>query len=447
MSAYAAGNHDAITPITRHEKFIAALSGDIDVPDPITREEKFWSEIAQNAEKTLGPASIVSFIGRSHTRILECTASIAPVQDLHGYDSPWVDSAYNQAPYNFRAIQDAGMTRYGNSEIDKIVGGTVAWNQLVNTGDTSVTVPNGHKYYSRINSVQTIGASTGAAISINDASEDNVFDLTQMFGSTIADYLYTLESGTAGAGVAKLKSWGFCTAPYYAYDAGTLLSVKTSAHKTIGFNQWDKTNIEDGYVNDTTGAIGGTNTSKNTGYIRVVGGATYHVRTDATSGKWGAWYDSDKNYISSANPSPSNNMNITAPQNAAYLRSTVSYRGNGNPDTFCINLHWDGERGGEYEPYEEHTYALDSYLELRGILKLDANNNLYYDGDVYAPDGTVTRKYGMRAYASGDESLANAITDGTNTVYKLNTSTTESADPYQETQICDARWCKRTLSG
>ena len=342
----------------------------------------------------------------------------------------------DKTPYLFRAT--GGSADVGDRvKLSEITGGTVAWNQLVNTGDTSVTVPNGHKYYSRINSVQTIGASTGAAISINDASEDNVFDLTQMFGSTIADYLYTLESGTAGAGVAKLKSWGFCTAPYYAYDAGTLLSVKTSAHKTIGFNQWDKTNIEDGYVNDTTGAIGGTNTSKNTGYIRVVGGATYHVRTDATSGRWGAWYDSDKNYISSANPSPSNNMNITAPQNAAYLRSTVSYRGNGNPDTFCINLHWDGERGGEYEPYEEHTYALDSYLELRGILKLDANNNLYYDGDVYAPDGTVTRKYGMRAYASGDESLANAITDGTNTVYKLNTSTTESADPYQETQICD----------
>ena len=34
-------------------------------------------------------------------------------------------------------------------------------------------------------------------------------------------------------------------------------------------------------------------------------------------------------------------------------------------------------------------------MELRGIPKLDANNNLYYDGDEYTPDGTVTRRYGI----------------------------------------------------
>lgn len=41
------------------------------------------------------------------------------------------------------------------------------------------------------------------------------------------------------------------------------------------------------------------------------------------------------------------------------------------------------------------TYAFDSDLTLRGIPKLDANNNLYYDGDVYESDGSVTRKYGV----------------------------------------------------
>lgn len=41
------------------------------------------------------------------------------------------------------------------------------------------------------------------------------------------------------------------------------------------------------------------------------------------------------------------------------------------------------------------TYTFDSDLTLRGIPKLDANNNLYYDGDVYESDGIVTRKYGI----------------------------------------------------
>ena len=40
------------------------------------------------------------------------------------------------------------------------------------------------------------------------------------------------------------------------------------------------------------------------------------------------------------------------------------------------------------------SYPLDDNLTLRGIPKLDGNNELYYDGDTYASDGTVTRKYG-----------------------------------------------------
>ena len=83
-------------------------------------------------------------------------------------------------------------------------------------------------------------------------------------------------------------------------------------------------------------------------------------------------------------------------------------------------------------------YPLDSDLVLRGVLKLDASNNLYYEGDVYESDGTVTRNYQQRAYQSGDESLADAITDGTNTVVKLVTPTTEQADPYSEYQVVDA---------
>ena len=59
-------------------------------------------------------------------------------------------------------------------------------------------------------------------------------DLTQMFGSTIADYAYTLEQGHAGDGIAWLKSYGFFAKDYYPYDAGSLLSVKTSGHVSGG---------------------------------------------------------------------------------------------------------------------------------------------------------------------------------------------------------------------
>lgn len=143
-----------------------------------------------------------------------------------------------------------------------------------------------------------------------------------MFGSTIADYIYSLERTTAGAGVAWFRK--LFPNDYYAYNTGELISVKTSAHV-----------IRD--VNDN-----------------IIG-----------------------------------------------------------------------------------NYPLDPDLELRGILKLDSNNKLYYDGDEYEPSGTVTRKYEKRAYQSGGESLADAITDGTNTVVKLATPTTETADAYDKQQVFD----------
>lgn len=115
--------------------------------------------------------------------------------------------------------------------------------------------------------------------SVDMQLQSQLFDLTQMFGSTIADYIYSLEQAHAGDGVAWFKS--LFPKAYYPYNAGELMSVKTSARKT-----YNADNVEIG------------------------------------------------------------------------------------------------------------SYALDSDLELRGIPKLDGNNELYYDGDTYASDGTVTRKYG-----------------------------------------------------
>jgi len=82
-------------------------------------------------------------------------------------------------------------------------------------------------------------------------------------------------------------------------------------------------------------------------------------------------------------------------------------------------------------------YPLDSSVTLRGQYRLDANNNLYADGDVWKSDGEITRKYGTRAYQSGDESDATVVTDGTTTVYPLTTPTTESAPTYDNPQWCD----------
>ena len=304
-------------------------------------------------------------------------------------------ASYNndKVPYLFRP--SGGGKYIGGIEKDTIVGGTVAWNQRINAftprteqnkgltityttnsitingtatdrgnfqlstvGKNNGTLLSNHIYYMRVcpsggSGSTYYGGIAGLDIDIGtggiykhtyswessslrfDFFQDAVFnnatfypqyiDLTQLFGSTIADYIYSLEQANAGSGIAKLKSWGFFADSYYPYDSGSLKSVE---------------------------------------------GLSAHVMRDA-----------DENII-------------------------------GN-------------------------YPLDSALTLRGIPKLDSSNQLYYDGDIYKADGSVTRKYGTRAYQSGDESLTDAITDGTNTVYKLSTPTTETTDPYQTPQLVD----------
>ena len=56
-----------------------------------------------------------------------------------------------------------------------------------------------------------------------DLSNFMLIDLTAMFGSTIADYIYSLERNTAGAGVAWFRN--LFPKDYYAYNAGETTCV------------------------------------------------------------------------------------------------------------------------------------------------------------------------------------------------------------------------------
>lgn len=56
----------------------------------------------------------------------------------------------------------------------------------------------------------------------------NITNLTQKFGSAIADYAYTLEQTTAGSGIAWLRSYGFLGG-YKPYNTGSIESVEATA--------------------------------------------------------------------------------------------------------------------------------------------------------------------------------------------------------------------------
>ena len=210
---------------------------------------------------------------------------------------------------------------------------------------------------------------------LNGTAVDNVkiipqlFDLTQMFGKSIANYIYSLEQGTAGAGVAWFKR--FFPKNYYAYNSGSLINVRTNGKTVVGFNAYNPS----------------------TGYAKLLGGREYQI-----SGSYSVLAYQDVNG-DSGTFYPDADGKFTPDNDCRVLIS------DGNAEDTCVHLVWDGERDGDFEPYSETIYPI-SYTELNGLPKLDGENNLYYDGDEYKSNGTVVTRYGVKTlssnYAVGD---------------------------------------------
>ena len=221
-----------------------------------------------------------------------------------------------------------------------------------------------------------------------------IFDFTQMFGSTIADYLYNLENATPGAGVAMFRSW--FPNDYYEYNPGELISVSgLQSHDTVGFNAWDG-EWELGEIYSNSGTDGNSSTiwrSKN--FIPVIPNINYFPYSPTGKGLVRVrFYGKNKEYLGYTDKlgnQVSIGYTFITPINCFYIRLAPNVSAIPNHD-ICISL--SGSRNGEYEPYEKHSYPLDPSVILRGVPKL-GTNGIYWDGDRYLPSGTVQRRYGV----------------------------------------------------
>lgn len=352
-------------------------------------------------------------------------------------------------PYIYRKA--GGANDVGDRVYDTIVGGSIVWNQLNNTQTNTETVNGitwtkvqnniwtasgtatadstfrvgywmtkaGHIYFVKgcppggSTSTYYVGNDTGGGRIYKREGNDTgialtatiksgvtvsnlkfsqiVVDLTVALGSTIADYVYSLETTTAGAGVAWVRR--YFTKEYFAYCEPHFEHVQVSAKKTVGFNQWDISTDNVGKQISTDGTLTDGANWSTSDFIRVLPNTEYYFYNVAPSANVAtmAFYDSEKNFISLTAISGSSGQNVsgvkTTPDGTMYLRvtrkKTVTDSG--------VNLH--GDRDGEYEPYRKRTYPLDSSLTLRGYPMLDASNKLCYDGDIYRHDGSGEYRY------------------------------------------------------
>ena len=248
--------------------------------------------------------------------------------------------------------------------------------------DEHLTLTDGRKYLTRINGVDSMVLGAGQALTAVKG-RDNVFDLTQMFGTAaVADYVY-------GQGAGYFRKW--FPNGLYAYNPGELKSVEgLQSHDTVGFNLWDE-EWEVGGISKSSGGNVDQSRLRSKNHIPLIVGQTYNLHNGPIGNISFYWYDANKNYVSNISMGTAKDQTFVAVY--PYLRF-VEPNITAYSNDICINLVNSGSRNGEYEPYEKHSYPLDSSLTLRGIPKAGANG-IYWDGDQYLPDGTVERIYGV----------------------------------------------------
>ena len=229
-------------------------------------------------------------------------------------------------------------------------------------------------------------------------------DLTKMFGAgneptTVQDF-------------AELYPNSY----YDTNSQGELISVATEAIKTIGFNQWDGSYIN-GYVEPSTGALVDDSDYQRTNYIKVLPNTDYYINSEASGSEWGAWYDSNYQYIEGIDGF---NQVIKSPATAKYVVLVVSSMASGgNLSTFCLNLSHTGYRNGEYEPYKEVMHDL-------AISKATGGEPLRKVGNVYDEinETHYIKRIGTRDYQDEDTGDTEILTDGVTTLYVLDNEVT-----------------------
>lgn len=369
-------------------------------------------------------------------------------QTLSDFEDSITGEVVDSEPYVLRQGK-------GNLADMELVGGSLAWNQLIptnafsstgvftNNGDGSYTV-NGtasdtvfptravivpiianHKYllslgktstsediYIAINGlgaanyIKTAGiksspSDTNITLFCGAGTYNNVkiypqaIDLTALFGSsTIADYIYSLEQATAGAGVAWFRKY-FPNA-YYGYQSGKIESVNVKSRKAVGFNQWDE-QLEIGMYDTETGEKTGTTaTLRNVNKIDVFPNTVYYCCSNILIRY--LEYDANGKYLGT---NTTTNTTFRTQKDTAYLNIQCGL----NYEYICINISktTGTPKNGDYVPYSGTEYPFAN-KQLRGIPKL-VDNKLSFDGDIWKANEGITRKYIIVTYDGSEDEL------------------------------------------
>lgn len=305
--------------------------------------------------------------------VKKLAVDISPIQDLHGYDHPWVGGAgKNLLPTVNSAtkITSTGATYTSDDE-----SGT--FKVTSTTGDTAIFAQTYYTVHPNISIGDTVTFSVSDVIASRDdwriiVARSNVdiydtlkdskrsttftvvdttdimltFRITQSRNNVVGDTLEVtglqLEKGSAPTTFEPYSN--ICP-----ISGRTAIDVTRTSH-----NIWDE-EWESGTINATTGAKhGSVNRIRSKNYIPVAPNTTYHTQINnysiPTYGCLRYAYDADKNPIGVIGSNYT--VEFTTPSNCHYiLFSPNAQYGTTYKNDICINIS-DPAKNGTYEPYQ-----------------------------------------------------------------------------------------------
>ena len=272
----------------------------------------------------------------------------------------------DKAPYIIRSISDRGNMAIMN----KLIGGSVVWNQLVDSGTTDVTIPSGHKYILWNGLALSLATSDGSAVSVSSGYK--FYDITQMFGTTVENQMTTTKFASLFPNYAN-----------YAYSAPTIQSTKVSAKVVKDANDqtvatYDLSGshlVKRKYALVDLGTLDWSELSSPSQHI---------FRTKKTD----ASYMTPATLLNNAICEKYDNESWSTISASTDKKFSIGGSGNNNRLVIVDSAYSDvttftNAMSGVYLLYELATPTTETVTNptLYGIWKLDANNNLYFDGD------------------------------------------------------------------
>ena len=349
-----------------------------------------------------------------------CEVTLEPIQDLNGYDSPWVGGGgvNKVAPSGLTVNESSTTATYNDNKMTVYNEQTAlaAWRFAYI--DIPLTIASGESYTFSCNISQSIsGCTPRVLIQLLDGSTNVGSGSKDGSGS-----VYATATASASANKARLVVYvnnattvitdtttptifekiqlekGSTPTSFKPYSNICPISGRSSVGVTdFACNLWNE-ECEQGGLSGSTGQTTTNNTRiRPTDYISIKGGKSYYYKAPTNTDIF--WYDAHKAFLN--RESAMQNSASIAPSNACYMKFQCGYSGYPlTPSTYNhdISINYPSA-DHDYHPYNGTTYTTPL-------------GQTVYGGTVDCVSGVMTLKYKLWTPSSSNSIGFDTTHDG-----------------------------------